>query len=92
MPWGKYNGYTPEERAQISKYALENGNTRAVRHFFKGPWSKNNEINREKAEGRVVQVYAWLHHALLRFVHALTIGRSSNLKFANSFWRPIRQI
>ena len=48
----------PEERAQISKYALENGNTRAVRHFFKGPWSKNNEINREKAEGRVVQVYA----------------------------------
>lgn len=24
---GKYNSYTPEERAQIGKYALENGNS-----------------------------------------------------------------
>ena len=34
-PQGKYNSYTPEEMEQISKYALENGNTRAARHFFK---------------------------------------------------------
>ena len=32
---GKYNSYTPKERAQIGKYALENGNSRAARHFSK---------------------------------------------------------
>ena len=30
---GKYVRYTPEERASIGKYALENGNERARRHF-----------------------------------------------------------
>lgn len=30
---GKYNDYTPEERAQIGKYAEENGPTRATKHF-----------------------------------------------------------
>ena len=30
---GKYNEYTSEERAQIGKYAAENGPTRAARHF-----------------------------------------------------------
>ena len=29
----KYNGYTPEKRVQIAKYAAENGSTRASRHF-----------------------------------------------------------
>ena len=29
---GKYNEYTPEERAQIGKYAAENGPTRAARY------------------------------------------------------------
>ena len=29
----KYNGYSPEQRAQIGKYAAENGPTRASRHF-----------------------------------------------------------
>ena len=29
----KYNGYSPEQRAQIGKYAAENGATRASRHF-----------------------------------------------------------
>lgn len=32
---GKYNDYTPEERAKIGKYAAENGPARAVRHFSK---------------------------------------------------------
>ena len=30
---GKYNSYTPEERAQIGKYAVENGNSKAAKHF-----------------------------------------------------------
>ena len=32
-PRGKYNSYTPEERAKIGKYAAENGSTRAARYF-----------------------------------------------------------
>ena len=32
---GKYNSCTTEERAQIGKNALENGNSRAARHFSK---------------------------------------------------------
>ena len=32
---GKYNGYKPEQRAQIGKYAAENGPTRAAKHFSK---------------------------------------------------------
>ena len=30
---GKYNEYTPEERAQIGKFATEHGPAKAVRHF-----------------------------------------------------------
>ena len=30
---GKYNDYTPEQCAQIGKYAAENGPTRAAKHF-----------------------------------------------------------
>ena len=29
-PRGRYNSYTPKERAQIGKYAAENGNVRAA--------------------------------------------------------------
>ena len=29
----KYNAYTPEQRAQVGKYAAENGPARATRHF-----------------------------------------------------------
>ena len=32
---GKYNDYTPEQRAQIGKYAAKNGPTRAAKHFSK---------------------------------------------------------
>ena len=32
---GKYNGYKPEQRAQIGKYTAENGPTRAAKHFSK---------------------------------------------------------
>ena len=34
-PRGKCNCYSPEERAQIGKYALENINTRVAIHFSK---------------------------------------------------------
>ena len=34
VPRGKYTFYTPENRAKIGKYALENGNERARRHFL----------------------------------------------------------
>ena len=30
---GKYNQYTPEQRASIGKYAAQNGGTRAASHF-----------------------------------------------------------
>lgn len=30
---GKYNQYTPEQRARIGKYAAENGGSRAASHF-----------------------------------------------------------
>ena len=32
---GKYNTYTPEQRASIGKYANENGPTKAAAHFMK---------------------------------------------------------
>ena len=32
-PRGSYTKYTPKQRAEIGKYALENGNERARRHF-----------------------------------------------------------
>ena len=48
-PRGRYNSYTPEERAQIGKYTLENGNTRVARHFSKvqSPNSKSPICSRE---------------------------------------------
>lgn len=30
---GKYNSYTPQQRAKIGKYAAENGPTKATKHF-----------------------------------------------------------
>ena len=33
VPRGPYNGYTAKQRADIGKYAMENGPTRAAKHF-----------------------------------------------------------
>ena len=41
---GKYNCYTPEQRASIGKYAAETGPTKAARHFTKILGSCVNEI------------------------------------------------
>ena len=34
-PRGKYNTYTPEERARVGKYAAENGASKAASYFSK---------------------------------------------------------
>ena len=31
--WSKFSDYMPQERAQIGKYAVENGPTKAAKHF-----------------------------------------------------------
>ena len=41
-PRGSYTEYTPKQRANIGKYALENGNERA-RHHFSVEFSKLTE-------------------------------------------------
>ena len=45
---GKYNCYTPEQRASIGKYAAENGPTKAARHFTKILGSSVNESTARK--------------------------------------------
>ena len=57
-PRGKYNSYSPEERAQIGKYALENGNTRAARHFSKVLNRKINESTARRLKSEYVQALA----------------------------------
>ena len=48
-PQGKYNDYTPQERAWIRKYAAENGPTKAAKHFSQ-VLNKKCEDNSEKAK------------------------------------------
>lgn len=45
---GRYNSYTPEQRASIGKYAAENGPTKAARHFTKILGSDVNESTARK--------------------------------------------
>ena len=47
---GRYNKYTPEERASIGKYAAENGSTKAARHFSK---LLKRDINKSTARKHV---------------------------------------
>uniref|UniRef100_A0A1X7SKG7 Uncharacterized protein n=1 Tax=Amphimedon queenslandica TaxID=400682 RepID=A0A1X7SKG7_AMPQE len=48
---GKYNDYTPEQRARIGKFAYENGPTKAAKHF-----SQIAEMKREYNEGSIVEI------------------------------------
>ena len=49
---GKYNGYSPEERASIGKYAAENGATRAAKHFSRTlGQTVNNESTARRLKG-----------------------------------------
>ena len=45
---GKYNSYSPEDRARIGKYATENGPTKAAAHFSKVLDCKINESTARK--------------------------------------------
>uniref|UniRef100_A0A1X7T1B3 Uncharacterized protein n=1 Tax=Amphimedon queenslandica TaxID=400682 RepID=A0A1X7T1B3_AMPQE len=69
---GKYNDYTPEQRARIGKYAYENGPTKAAKHFsqvldktvpeptarrLKAEYLKKiAEMKREYNEGSIVEI------------------------------------
>ena len=50
---GKYNRYTPEERAAIGRYAAENGPTQAARHFSEKLKMKISEPTARKFKGRL---------------------------------------
>jgi len=51
---GKYNSYTNEQRAEIGKYAFENGATTAARHYSNA-WSvKINESTARRLRGEYV--------------------------------------
>ena len=48
---GKYNSYSPEERAAIGKYAAENGATRAAKHFSRTLGQTVNESTTRRLKG-----------------------------------------
>lgn len=54
----KYNSYTPEERAQIGKYVLENGNSRAARHFSKVLHQQIRESTARRLKGEYERALA----------------------------------
>ena len=43
---GKYNYYSPEQRAGIGKYAVENGATRAAKHSLQYFYIKESTARR----------------------------------------------
>ena len=64
---GNYNHYSPELRAQIGKYASENGNLRALNHFkaqlpnLKASISEETEGNEETRNTRKRDFYSTRH-------------------------------
>ena len=56
--WQHLNSYTLEERAQIGKYSLEDGNTRATRHFSKVLNQTITESTATRLKGDYVQALA----------------------------------
>ena len=77
----KYNTYTPEQRAEIGKYAAENGNTSAARHFSKVLLAF---LLDDLTRARYVR-YAHAH------VHAVNVTVFAKFIFANNIFRSIRQ-
>ena len=55
---GKYNNYTPEDRARIGKYAAENGATRAALHFSKVLGLDINESTARKFKSEYCQEFS----------------------------------
>ena len=52
---GKYNCYTPEQRAEIGKYATENGATKAVKRYTSA-WGINiNELTARRLKSEYLE-------------------------------------
>ena len=51
---GKYNSYTDKQRAEIGKYAFENGATIAARHYSNVWGVKINESTARQLKGEYV--------------------------------------
>ena len=100
---GKYGEYTPEERAQIGKFAAEHGPAKAVRHFSK-LLSRKVQLSIHSS----ASIFA-LRHLDRTFepggefglrIRSVTItydiiaceNKTAKLKSAKWNWRPIRQI
>ena len=54
--WMKYNDYTPEQQAEIGRYAAENGPTRAATHFSR---VLNTTFLVTHADIDVISIYLW---------------------------------
>jgi len=54
----KYNTYTPQQRAEIGKYAAEFGNTRAAKHFSKILDSKISESTARRLKKEYLRALA----------------------------------
>ena len=59
---GKPNTYSQEERAQIGKYAAENGATKAARHFSKKLGIEMNESTGRNFKSEYLRV--WVEYGL----------------------------
>ena len=100
---GKYNEYTPEERAQIGKFAAEHGPAKAVRHFSKLS-SRKVQLSIHSSASifplRHVDRTFKLGGAFGLRIRCVTItydiiarkNKIAKLKSAKWNWRPIRHI
>ena len=52
---GKYNCYTPEQRAQIGKYATENGATNAAKRYTAAWWIAINESTARRLKSEYLE-------------------------------------
>ena len=72
---GKYTAYTPEQRASIGKYALENGNERARRHFLSLFPNLNESTIRKAYRERLVHERKQQHPKPVTAISAQPRGR-----------------
>lgn len=74
-PRGKYNSYTPEERAKIGKYAAENGATRAARYFSELLDRKITESTARRLKSEYLQAIARDRDAVVKRLPTKEQGR-----------------
>ena len=75
-PRGKYNCYTPEERAKIGKYAAENGATRAARYFSELLDRKITESTARRFKSEYLQAIAQDRDAVVKRLPTKEQGRT----------------